>query len=73
MIRLLAVLVRLKVAAGDSKSYDELRRREMCARRPAPSFEANKSIRSSATRSAAMSLSSNRSYVTPRIRGGFSG
>ena len=41
--------------------------------RPAPSFEASKSIRSSATRSAAMSLSSNRSYVAPRTRGGFSG
>jgi hypothetical protein len=40
--------------------------------RPAPSFKARKSIRSSATRSAA-TLPSSRSYVAHRIRGGFSG
>ena len=45
------------------------------ARRDArrPSRSTNLSIRSSAMRFAAMSLSSNRSYVAPRIRGGFSG
>ena len=37
-----------------------------------PSRSTNLSIRSSAMQFAAMSLSSNRSYVAPRIRGGFS-
>jgi hypothetical protein len=41
--------------------------------RQPPSLKACKTSRSSAMRSAALSLLTNRSYVAHRIRGGFSG
>ena len=62
--RCMATYLSSSVSSGQSQARRDDRR---------PSRFTNLSIRSSATRSAAMSLSSNRSYVAPRIRGGFSG